>query len=180
MQQRGALWWQGGADIDYDIERRFGKLVSAAARGSFTDWLQLPQSAVALIILNDQFPRNIHRGSAKAFAQDALARNYAKKILDSDYWGRLHPLEKTFVLMPFEHSENLADQDFCVAQFEALTHSAEPEWTKQMGGFLTYAREHHEIIAEFSRFPHRNAALGRTPTQAEEQYLASRGKRFGQ
>lgn len=180
IEARSRLWWQGSADIDYDIERRFGKLVEVASKGNFKNWLNHPASAVALILLNDQFPRNLYRGSGKAFAQDHLALSYAKELVQTTEYSGLHPLEKTFALMPFEHSEILQDQEFCVEQFALLVDSVDPQWQESMKSFYQYALEHRDIVRQFGRFPHRNKVLGRQATPEETEYLASGGRRFGQ
>ncbi len=179
-KSRSQLWWQGSADIDFDIERRFGKLVEVAGKGSFTNWMDTPASAIALIVLNDQFPRNLYRGSGKAFAQDHLALGYAQQLVHSAEFSGLHPLEKTFSLMPFEHSENLENQEFCVAQFAQLVESVDPEWQQSMQSFYQYALDHRDIVRQFGRFPHRNKVLGRESTPEETEYLTSGGRRFGQ
>lgn len=180
VKARGSLWWQGSADTDYDIERRFGKLVEVAGKGILEGWMEEPRSALALIILNDQFPRNLHRGSGKAFSHDALALQYARQLVNSDGFEKLEPVEKTFSLMPFEHSENLEDQEFSVAKFTELAASVSEEWQESMSFYLQYAVGHMEIVREFGRFPHRNEVLGRESTQQEIDYLESGGRRFGQ
>lgn len=180
VKKRGSLWWQGSADTDYDIERRFGKLVEVAGKRALEHWLVEPRSTLALIILNDQFPRNLYRGSGKAFSHDPLALEYSKKLVNSDAFEQLHPVEKTFSLMPYEHSENLEDQDASVAKFTELANSVEEEWQESMNGYLQYAIDHRDIVKEFGRFPHRNEVLGRESTEAELNYLGSGGRRFGQ
>ena len=180
VKARNTLWWQGSADTDYDIERRFGKLVEAAGKGAFSDWMQQAQPALALIIVNDQFPRNLYRGSGKAFSHDELALKYAKQLLNSLLFKELEPIEKVFALMPFEHSENIADQDLCVAEFTKLADSAEPDWQEAMTFYRQYAIEHRDIVAEFGRFPHRNKLLSRESTKEEIHYLENGAKTFGQ
>ena len=180
ISHKAKLWWSGGPDFDYDIERRFGKLVEAAAKGAFKDWLNEPKSALALILLNDQFPRNLHRGSGKAFAQDHLAREYAKSLVATEQFGQMHPVEQTFALLPFEHSENLADQEFCVASFKTMLAKVDADWREATEGYLKFAELHAEIVAQFGRFPHRNKALGREATAEEKEWLAEGGARFGQ
>ena len=180
IKKRASLWWQGSADTDYDIERRFGKLVEAAGKRALEGWMNSPRSALALIILNDQFPRNLYRGSGKAFSHDSLALEYSKQLVSSNAFEQLHPVEKTFSLMPFEHSENLEDQEVSVAKFGEMAETAEEEWQESMNGYLQYAVDHRDIVKEFGRFPHRNEVLGRESTEAELKYLESGGKRFGQ
>jgi uncharacterized protein (DUF924 family) len=180
VKARGSLWWQGSADTDYDIERRFGKLVEVAGKGLLESWMAEPRSALALIILNDQFPRNLYRGSDKAFSHDPLALKYSKQLVSSPEFDQLEPVEKTFSLMPHEHSENIEDQEISVAKFGELAESADPEWQESMKFYLQYAIDHMEIVKKFGRFPHRNQVLGRESTQEEIDYLESGGRRFGQ
>ena len=180
VKAQGKLWWQGSADTDYDIERRFGKLVEATGKGAFADWMSDAKAALTLIILNDQFPRNLYRGSGKAFSHDAIALKYAKQLVKSSLFDELESIEKVFALMPFEHSENIEDQNFCVEQFTALAEKADPTWKELALGYKNYAIEHMEIIQAFGRFPHRNILLGRESTPEEIVYLESGGKTFGQ
>jgi uncharacterized protein (DUF924 family) len=174
------LWWQGSKDIDFDIERRFGKLLSIAGTGVFDDWIKVPKSGVALIILMDQFPRNIYRGSAEAFSYDrrALAKTFT--LLESGAVADMHPLHACFALMPLEHSENLEDQNISVIEFERLVDQHSQEWRATLEGNLEFARQHRDIIERFGRFPHRNEALGRKSTSEELEYLGSGATRFGQ
>lgn len=180
VKARGSLWWQGSADIDYDIERRFGKLVEVASKETLNHWMSAPQSAVALIVLNDQFPRNLYRSSGKAFSHDHLALKYARQLSQSEAFDQLEPVEKTFSLMPFEHSENLQDQEFSVEQFGVLVESVDEKWKESMKFYHQYAMDHMEIVRQFGRFPHRNQVLGRESTSEEIEYLESGGRRFGQ
>lgn len=180
VEKRQPLWWAGGADLDYDIERRFGKLVETASKGAFGDWLNEPKTNLALIILTDQFPRNLWRGTARALSCDALARDYAHHLVDSRDFVSLSPVERTFALMPFEHSESLADQEFCLSQFAQLKAETAEGWIGLVEGFEKFARAHCDIIRQFGRFPHRNRALGRQSTEAELEWLAEGGQRFGQ
>ncbi len=180
IERRQPLWWAGGADQDYDIERRFGKLVEAASQGAFREWLDTPASNLALIILTDQFPRNLWRGTARAFSCDSLAREYATALVQQEVFAQMNPAERTFALMPFEHSESLQDQDFCLQEFEKLEREAGPEWQSTVAGFVKFARSHRDIIQQFGRFPHRNRARGRENTAEEEEWLAEGGQGFGQ
>ena len=147
--------------------------VEAALAGQLAAWADDAQGALALLILLDQFPRNLFRGEAKAFAGDPQARQLAETALDQGWDKGLSAVEKLFVYLPFEHSEALADQERSVALFSAL--AAEHPGCD---GFLDYARRHHEVIARFGRFPHRNAALGRPSTPEETGYLAQPGSGF--
>ncbi len=180
VKARGSLWWQGSADTDYDIECRFGKLVEAAGKGDFSDWMSDARSALTLIILNDQFPRNIYRGSGKAFSHDSIALGYSKQLAASPLFDELEPVEKIFSLMPFEHSENIDDQKFSVAKFTELSESVAEEWKESMKSYRQFALDHMEIVRDFGRFPHRNKVLGRASTTEEIRYLEGGARTFGQ
>jgi uncharacterized protein (DUF924 family) len=168
-----ALWFRKQADTDRTVRERFGALTEAAVAGALRDWDATAHGALARILLLDQFTRNIHRNSARAFCGDALALDAAKGVLEAGALPQLIPAERAFVFMPFEHAEDLACQDRAVALFEALARE-HPEFD----GMLHYARRHHEVIARFGRFPHRNAMLGRESSAAESAYLAQPGSGF--
>ena len=171
-QPRGE-WFRKDADFDAEIRRRFLPAVDAALAGQLTDWTNDRQGLLALLILLDQFPRNLFRGEAKGFAGDPPALQLAETALAAGWDHGLSAVEKLFIYLPFEHSEALADQERSLALFAALA-AAHPG----NDGFLDYARRHHEIIARFGRFPHRNAALGRSSTPEETSFLAQPGSGF--
>jgi len=166
-------WFRKDAAFDEEIRSRFLPGVEAALAGELTAWADDRQGMLALLILLDQFPRNLFRGEAKAFAGDPQTRRLAETALDRGWDKSLTAVEKVFVYLPFEHSESLADQERSVALFSAL--AAEHPGSD---GFFNYARRHHEVIARFGRFPHRNAALGRLSTPEETTYLAQPGSGF--
>ncbi len=167
------VWFSKDAAFDDEIRRRFLPSVEAALAGQLAHWAATPDGLLALLILLDQFPRNLFRGTAQAFAGDAQARQLAAVAIDQGWDAPLAAVEKLFVYLPFEHSESLADQERSLALFAAMAaaHAGND-------GFLDYARQHHEIIARFGRFPHRNAALGRPSTPAEVEFLAQPGSSF--
>lgn len=166
-------WFRKDEAFDAAIRERFGAATLVARNGGLDDWAEMPDCALALLILLDQFPRNLHRGSAEAFASDAHARAIARQVvLHRRFDLALTPTERGFLYLPFEHSEDMADQDLSVALFEGLRdnpRSAAP------GGVIDYAWRHRAVIARFGRFPHRNAALGRASTPEEEAWLAEGG-----
>jgi uncharacterized protein (DUF924 family) len=168
-----AEWFRKDADFDDEIRRRFLPAVEAALAGRCADWAGTPDGLLALLILLDQFPRNLFRGDARAFAGDEQARQLAAAALAQGWDQPLSAVEKLFVYLPFEHSESPADQERSLALFSALAaaHTG-------CDGFLDYARRHQEVIARFGRFPHRNAALGRPSTPEEASYLAQLGSGF--
>ena len=150
-------WWGGGADLDGLCRDRFLDLHAEKRQLPPESFLADPSTALAAVILFDQLPRNMFRGHADQFMTDSLALAIAKGAVDRGYDDSLSKDEKTFLYMPFQHSEQLADQRRSVALFTALGD----DW------LLGFARKHHDIIERFGRFPHRNAMLGRAPRPAE-------------
>jgi uncharacterized protein (DUF924 family) len=173
------LWWRGGAEVDRRVRERFAPLLERAARGELDAWKETAHGALALILLFDQVPRNVHRGSREAFAYDDRALALARELIDAGRHTGLSPIEQVFLRMPLEHAEDLALQERCVAEMEQLARTCEPRWRTRLEGFADFARRHRDVIARFGRFPHRNAALGRTSTKQEEAWLKD-GERFGQ
>ena len=178
IARQSALWWQKQPAVDTEIRKRFAPLVERAATGELDSWLGELRGRLALILLTDQFPRNIWREQAAAFAFDVLALRWAKEALVLGLDTRARPIERVFLYLPLEHSENLADQQHAVRLFDALAASVSSELRPAFDGFLDYARRHLEIIERFGRFPHRNAALGRETTAAETDFLRQPGSRF--
>ncbi|MGZ3275959.1 MAG: DUF924 family protein [Caulobacteraceae bacterium] len=158
-------WFKKNKAFDAEIRDRFEALHHKAARGELKAWAETPQGALALLLLLDQFPRNLFRGSAHAFATDPLARQVARAAVDRDFDTEVEPELRQFFYLPFEHSENLADQDLSVA---LCAKSGDAE-------LLKWARIHHDIIHRFGRFPHRNALLGRETGAAEQAFLDEGG-----
>jgi uncharacterized protein (DUF924 family) len=151
-------WWNGGAELDADIAKRFAKLWDEQRSQPLSDFLAGgPREALAAVVLFDQFPRNMFRGHADQFATDHIALAVAKAAVDAGWDDRLSPLERGILYMPFQHSEKLDDQQRSVALFTALGDEQQ----------LDFARKHLAVIERFGRFPHRNAALGRRPRPAE-------------
>ncbi|WIM11298.1 MAG: protein of unknown function DUF924 [Enhydrobacter sp.] len=163
------MWWQSTPELDAEIGARFAPLLDGAIAGALDGWRGSPDGALALILLCDQFPRNMHRRSARAFAGDAKAIETARLAL-----ARFYPMAfprdvRLFFYMPFQHSEALADQELACALF--ATQGGEDS--------TRYAIAHRDIIARFGRFPHRNEVLGRASTAEELDYLRT-ADRFGQ
>jgi len=169
-------WFKRDDAFDAAIRARFGTLPAAARAGALDAWAATPGGALALAIVLDQFPRNLHRGHAEAFACDAKARAVARQaVLRDRHDLKLTPTERTFLYLPFEHSEAMADQDLSVALFEGLR---DDPVQRAPGGPIDYAWRHWQVIRRFGRFPHRNAALGRESTAEEAAYLATPGAGF--
>jgi uncharacterized protein (DUF924 family) len=173
-------WYSGGGDFDCIIRERFARRVEQALAGDLVNWERSPGASMALIILLDQFTRNIFRGSPRAFEGDERARSMLKAALIRGFDHSLSYKERCFIYMPLEHSESLADQQRCVELFEALLSEAPAAYHANIGSSLNFAIKHRDIIREFGRFPHRNETLGRMATPEEIRYLADGGARFGQ
>jgi uncharacterized protein (DUF924 family) len=158
-------WWEKDDAFDQLVRSRFLPLHEAAARGELAQWEDSAESALALAILLDQFPRNMFRGSPHAFATDPLARAVATGAIAHGFDQKIDPGIRQFFYLPFMHSEVLADQHRCCELYEALGDA----------GLTEFATAHRDIIAKFGRFPHRNRALGRTTTPAEQDFLDAGG-----
>ncbi len=175
LGQRGTSrreWFRKDAAFDAEIRARFAELHEQAARGGLEAWRASPESMLALVIILDQFSRNIHRGQARAFAQDGLARDCAVEALARrDDLGFL-PVQRQFLYLPLEHSEDLADQDKAVELMRSL------EAFEGTRGLTQWAEKHRAIIERFGRFPHRNAVVGRQSTAEELAFLAQPGSGF--
>lgn len=161
-------WFVKNDDLDRRITDRFTGLHLALSRGISEEWRATPEARLALIIVFDQFPRNIYRASPLAFATDALALKEAKSALAIGADQSVGEDRRAFFYMPFEHAEDIAEQVRCVALFEALGNA----------NYLDYAHRHHDVIKRYGRFPHRNDILGRTSTAEEKTYLAEPGAGF--
>ena len=168
-------WFQKNPEFDEEIRARFGALVAPARDGELDSWAATPHGALALLIRLDQFPRNLFRGGAEAFASDAHARQIARGVLTRRFDLALTPIQRPFIYLPFEHSEDAADQDLACALFEGLRDT--PKHASPNGA-IDYAWRHRVVIRRFGRFPHRNAALERVNTAAEVAYLAQPGAGF--
>jgi uncharacterized protein (DUF924 family) len=165
-------WFAKNPAFDKEVRARFLPLYERAMREELQSWREAPASCLALVILFDQFPRNMFRGSAQSFAADPLARDAARVIVDGGWDKTMTPDERMFVYLPFEHSEYLADQERCLAlmgEIAVFPETADlPKW----------AEAHVVIIRRFGRFPHRNAALGRPSTAEELEFLKQPGSSF--
>ncbi len=169
-------WFRKDDGFDADVVRRFGPLLDSALAGGIDDWLGSPLQplpALARILVLDQFSRNAFRGTARAFAGDAMALQTAGALVASGADRALTGVQRQFVYLPFEHAEDLSHQRTAVQLFEQLA-ADEPA----LAGLVDWARRHLEIVARFGRFPHRNAALGRASTAEEATFLLTPGSGF--
>ena len=165
-------WYGGGSDLDDEIHRRFGALVERARRGELDDWARTPRGSLALIILIDQFSRNLYRGRAAAFSHDGKALQLARDGYDAAAFEGFGTLEHVFAAMPFCHAESLEDQrrGLHLATRNALR--APPHLLSAAQLNVDWGRKHLDVVARFGRFPHRNETLGRSSTPEEQEYLA--------
>lgn len=159
------LWFKHDEGLDASIRTRFAATYEDAASGLLNTWENSSEGALALVIVLDQFPRNMFRGSARSFATDTRARTLAERAIARGFDGETPMPERVFFYLPFEHSETLADQERAVELIKA-TGDAD---------FLKWAQLHADIIRRFSRFPHRNALLGRVSTPEEQAFLDGGG-----
>jgi uncharacterized protein (DUF924 family) len=165
--ERDPRWFRKDDAFDLEIRERFLPVYEQAARGGLAAWRESPAACLALVIVLDQFPRNMFRGTAQAFAADALAREAARTIVAQGWDRAMSPAQRLFAYLPFEHSEDLADQDLSCELMKGF--DAEQ---------VRYAERHRDIIRRFGRFPHRNAALGRASTAEEIEFLKQPGSGF--
>ena len=167
------LWFRKSFDTDRQINERFGPLIEQALRGELETWAAEPQTALAQIILLDQFTRNSFRDTLRAFAGDKRALAAAMAMVGARHDEQLLPVQRVFVYLPFEHAEGIVMQEEALRLFNRLVASA-PE----LQNMLDYAQRHHDVVKRFGRFPHRNAILGRHSTTDEIEFLKQPGSRF--
>jgi uncharacterized protein (DUF924 family) len=170
--RRDKRWFKSSAAFDREIGVRFLALHEEAAAGVLAHWERAPAECLALIVLLDQFPRNMFRGTAGAFATDPLALVAAMRAVADGFEGGMPPLERMFVYLPFQHAESLPEQEKACELTRSLV--AFPETADA----YRYAKRHRDIIARFGRFPHRNAVLGRVSTPEETKFLQEPGSSF--
>ena len=160
-----AKWFKKDAAFDAEIASRFQVLWRHAADGALADWEAAPEPALSLVLVLDQFPRNMFRGKADAFATDPLARGVAERAIAREFDRQVPTSERLFFYLPFEHSESLADQERAIALVSKLGDADLVRW----------AEIHADIIRRFGRFPHRNSAVGRASTREEQEFLDADG-----
>jgi uncharacterized protein (DUF924 family) len=185
LDQRMRFWFGAGPSelrqrCDAQIRVRFGALFERAISGALASWADGPRRRLSLVLVLDQFPRNMFRGSARAFAYDAQALGLALSGMQSAADGALDVVERLFFYMPLQHAENSEVQDESLAAYRRLLTEVPPELRRLFEAALRSAENHRQIIARFGRFPHRNHALGRASTAPEQQWLRTGGESFGQ
>lgn len=159
------FWFNPKPEFDEQLRNLFLKDYQKAAGGYLNDWINSPETSLGLILLLDQFPRNMFRNTPQAFATDWEAVSAAEQVVALGYDRKFLPVQRWFIYLPFEHSENLVHQQQSIKLFQQLSH--DPDSTQA----IEYAHRHKEVIERFGRFPHRNHILGRTSTAAEEEFL---------
>src|SRR5579863_8625214 len=177
---RARLWFGSDASQDEEIRQRFGALYERAAAGELASWGDGPRRRLSLILVLDQFPRNMFRGSARAFAYDAQALGLTLSGMQAAADAALDVVERLFFYMPLQHAENSEAQEESVAAYRRLLGEVPPQLSGIFEGGLRSAENHRQLIARFGRFPHRNAALGRANTPEEAEWLKHGGESFGQ
>ncbi|CAI5977282.1 unnamed protein product [Closterium sp. NIES-65] len=171
-----SLWFRKDADVDAFIRARFAPLIPLAASGQLAGWEDTPRGSLALVVLLDQFTRNSLRGSPDSFAQDALAREVAKRAIAKGFNKQFHLRIRSFFYLPFMHSEDIADQDLCVQLLsESVAEAPEGPLKDSLSGWVGFAHKHRDIIVKFGRFPHRNDVLRRESTAEEVEHVATHG-----
>lgn len=176
--RQSQLWWAKSEAQDQEIRRRFGASLDLAAQGELDEWSTTPGGLLALVLLTDQFPRNIYRGERRCFDYDSLARDWCRSGLDAGMDRQLVPIRRVFFYLPLEHSEDSAHQSDCLSLFGQLLKEV-PEAEKELfQGYSKYAQQHWDIIERFGRYPHRNELLGRECTPEELDFLKQPGSSF--
>ena len=176
--QHQARWWSKDAEFDAQVRGRFEPLHRAAVGGELQAWLDAPRSRLAYIVVLDQFSRNMYRDTARMFAADAQALAATQEGVAREHDRRLALHERVMFYMPLMHSEQLADQERCLALFSALSSESSDIGRALMLSHIGFAERHRDIVRKFGRFPHRNALLGRASMPEELEFLAGPGSSF--
>lgn len=171
--RRVATWFEASDAFDSACASEFSDWPERARRGELAAWATTASGALALVLALDQLPRNLFRGTARAFAYDVAAVAAATVAVERGFDHALAPIEASFLYLPFEHAESLVLQEHSVALFEALLARAPATLADAFAGFADYARRHRDVITRFGRFPHRNAVLDRASTADEDAWLAA-------
>ena len=167
------MWFKHGAAYDTEIFINFAVDYERAINGELDYWLDSYRGRLALIILLDQFPRHIHRGTAQAFAQDEKAQLLCIDGIAAGDDSKCHPIERSFFYLPLQHAEDIDKQDLSVKAYTQLVQDVPEEYRKPFQVTLSFARSHHFVIEKFGRFPELNEMLGRESTKEEQEFIAS-------
>jgi len=177
-KDRAKLWWSKNRATDDEIRGRYEICVTMAVSNQLNDWLNTPRGRLVLIILTDQFPRNIYRDTPRAFSCDVKALDLCIEGLEQRADRELRPIERVFFYLPLEHAEYIEHQDLSVKCFSELVSTVPAEQRPIFEEYLDFAVRHRQIIERFRRFPHRNKTLGRESTAEELAFLAEPGSSF--
>jgi len=178
LPQHSTLWWAKKSEIDHYIIEHFSDYYQQAIQNQCQHWLTSAKGRLALIILLDQFSRNMYRNDARAYAQDSQALAIATDSINQEQDKQLQPLERAFLYMPLEHAEDLVLQNRCVTLFEKLSNDAPSNIKNYLTNMLDFAKKHRDVIQQFGRFPHRNKMLKRQSSAEEELFLLQPGSSF--
>ena len=173
-------WYDGGPAVDTAIGHRFGAQVEKACRGKLQDWQVTPDGALALVLLLDQFTRNLYRHSPAAYSGDHYAFEIVNRAIAAALDRELHPVSRIWLYHPFHHSESIEQQDKGVTLLHDIAATAPDDWQPYIRRSIAGWGRHRDIVARFGRFPHRNQVLGRASTEEELDFLATNEERFGQ
>ncbi|MDD0995630.1 DUF924 domain-containing protein [Pseudomonas sp. TNT2022 ID1044] len=176
--QKGRLWFGKRDSQDLEARERFGDWVEQALAGGLTEWAQRPEGWLALVLLLDQLPRMIFRDSPKSFSGDLRAQALVAQGIAADFDRQLQPIQRVFIYLVLEHCEHLAVQNECISRYIELVAQQSEDDRALFADYLDYAEKHQKVIAQFGRFPHRNAVLGRESTAEELAFLSKPGSRF--
>lgn len=180
MTSRYDLWFASNLAFDNEIRLRFGALITSAEQGELKHWKLSPHGTLALILVCDQFPRNVYRATPRAFALDARAQALARDGVALGIDRELSIIERSFFYLPFEHAEDREAQKLALRCFETLHQDAPPVFQALTADALHWARDHHDIVSRFGRLPHRNLILDRPSTPEEVAWLAANRNTYGQ
>ncbi len=179
-EARTSFWFGSDPATDSLIWELYADVVADAGGGHYDDWLDTARGRLALIIVLDQFPRNIFRGTAEVYRYDPTVIRLAQAGVALGQLAGLSVPEQAFFLMPYQYAEDIGVQQAGVALMRAMVSQAPPAWRKTAAGFADFAVRHRDIVEHYGRFPHRNKVLGRSSTAAETRFLADGGETFGQ
>lgn len=179
-RSKNALWWAGDEATDADIRGRFGELVARATAGDLAHWTDSPRGALALIILLDQFTRNLGRGSARAYVGDAMALKVCEQAIAHGHDEQLRPIERSFSYMPMMHAEDTTIARRSIEVYTQLSNDIAALGIEGYPDSRAHAQTHADIVLRFGRYPHRNELLGRASSAEELAFMADGGPSFGQ
>ena len=180
FRARQKLWYTSSKKTDAFIAANFGETLQAAESGQLTSWAETNQGSLGLVILFDQFSRNLNRGTPDAYKNDNAAVEITAALVGSGNHTSLNIPSRVLLYHPMHHAENINKQDECVRLFEALLEHASPEWHQQIVTNLRSVKSHRDLIQRFNRFPHRNRILNRKSTAEELEYLEKDARKYGQ